>query len=169
MLPLVPFMKERVLALKKQQDNNRRLGLQFQALFRRCHAFRARHWRAKISSFFSPVSLYEPAKPYGSRACGLEISGIFAGAVLATVKNNLITHQKYDENVEKVLNLLAQIEHFLRKLAERVGFEPTVPLPVHLISRYFVNFGNSHFSRNIAEVSIPWKPPNIKGFRLLWP
>ena len=38
-----------------------------------------------------------------------------------------------------------------------------------LISRHFVNFGNSHFSKNIVEVSIPWKPPNIKGFRLLWP
>ena len=120
--------------LLNHRKHLRALGLQFQALFRRCYAFRAWHWRAKVSSFFSPVSLHKPAKPYGSRVCGLEISGIFAGAVLATVKNNLVTHQKYDENVEKVLNLLAQIEHFLRKLAERVGFEPTVPLPVHLIS-----------------------------------
>ena len=33
-----------------------------------------------------------------------------------------------------MLNLPIQVEHFLRKLAQRVGFEPTVPLPVHLIS-----------------------------------
>ena len=59
----------------------------------------------KSKQFFSPVSLHDPAKPYGSRVCGLEISGISAGAVFATVKNNLLAHQKYDENVERVLSL----------------------------------------------------------------
>ena len=56
--------------------------------------------------------------------------------LLSSLQRKIIYHpiKKHENDSRKVLNLPIQVEHFLRKLAQRVGFEPTVPLPVHLIS-----------------------------------
>ena len=56
------------------------------------------------------------------------------GEIVKKVAERISVGSNEEKNSRKCLNRTWQFRHFLHKLAEWVGFEPTVPLPVHLIS-----------------------------------
>ena len=56
------------------------------------------------------------------------------GEIVKKVAERISVGSNEENNSRKCLNCTWQFRHFLHKLAEWVGFEPTVPLPVHLIS-----------------------------------
>ena len=69
-----------------------------------------------------------------------------------------------ENNSRKCLNRTWQFRHFLHKLAEWVGFEPTVPLPVHLISSQgrYNHFDTTPYLSQHDFISRNWKTGSEK-------
>ena len=105
--------------------------LQHKAVLGRCHAFRTWISDGKGVAFSLLFSLQKPGKPCCTRRFQhwnlqeIRICPTYSG------RKKLEKVVKYSESVQSERFWL---NTFNKKLAEWVGFEPTVPLPVHLIS-----------------------------------